>query len=70
MSKLQGGKMSELALKNLEDNLELYDQLKQAQAQLEQARLDYESGIISRTDYIQKTEDCIRVIRETQINTG
>jgi hypothetical protein len=60
--------MSELALKNLQDNLELFDQLKQAQAQLEQARNDYESGEISRTDYIRQTEDCIRIIRETRIN--
>ncbi len=55
--------MASLALEVALKNSEKYDELKKAQLRLEQARNDYELGIISRADYISATEDCIQTIR-------
>lgn len=55
--------MPDLALKAVQKNSELFDELKLAQSQLEQARNDYELGSITRAQYILTTEECIKVIR-------
>lgn len=60
--------MSELALKVIQENIEQFDQLKNAQQRLERARNDYEDGRISRNDYIELTEDCIKTIRNISIS--
>lgn len=55
--------MPDLALKAAQKNSELFYELKLAQSHLEQARNDYELGVITRAEYISITEECIRVIR-------
>jgi outer membrane protein TolC len=55
--------MASLALEAALKHSEQYDELKKAQVRLEQARNDYELGVISRADYISATEGCINTIR-------
>lgn len=55
--------MTPLALEVALKHSEQYEELKKAQARLEQSRNDYELGLISRAEYISATEDCIYTIR-------
>ena len=55
--------MTSLALEVALKHRDQYDELKKAQQHLEQARNDYEMGVISRADYISATEACINTIR-------
>ncbi|NRA25539.1 MAG: hypothetical protein HRU08_13930 [Oleispira sp.] len=55
--------MTSLALKIALKNSQLYTEHKDAQARLEQARNEYEFGTISRSEYIEATEECITTIR-------
>lgn len=44
------------------ENSRNYTEMKDAQARLNQARRDFENGFISRENYIEITEDCIKTI--------
>ncbi len=55
--------MSSKALELVQRNYDSFNQLKLAQQRLEQARSEYDLGMITRAEYITATEQCIEIIR-------
>lgn len=54
--------MSQRSTQSTAESDREYNELKEAQERLEQARHDYECGFIGREEYIQITEQCIKTI--------